>query len=100
MHTTSSPRKLSRYLVELMPAENGFDDIQALTSRSRAACHELSAQHVSVRLLRSVFVPDDGTCFLLFEAASASAVVHAAQKAALAVGPVAQLQAAHAGGGQ
>jgi hypothetical protein len=90
MDTTLSSRKLSRYLVELRPAEHGFGDIQALTSRARGACHELTRQNVPIRLLRSVFVPEDASCFLLFEAASAASVEQAADRAALSVGPVSE----------
>jgi Nickel responsive protein SCO4226-like len=38
-----------------------------------------------VRFLRSVFVPEDETCFYLYEATSAEAVRTAARRAALAV---------------
>lgn len=98
MHATLAAPRLSRYLVELTPVHNGFDDIQAISARSRAACDELTEQNIAVRLLRSVFVPDDGSCYLLFEALSAEAVGQAARLAALSVGPVLELHGARRGG--
>ena len=70
----------SRYLVELEPPDAGWDDIQALTARFR-----LASDGTSVRLLRSVFVPDDGKVYLLFEGPSESAVRAAASQAGLGV---------------
>jgi len=85
---------LSRFLLELTPAENGFDDIAALSARSRAACDELTDDSASVRLLRSVFVPEDGSCFLLFEASSAPEVQKVAGLAAVPAGQVWELHRA------
>ena len=44
-------------------------------------------QGTPARFLRSVFVPEDGICFLLFEAATAGMVEEAGRRAALHVGP-------------
>lgn len=74
-----------RYLVELTPTESGFDDIQALATRSRAASEALSRNGTPVRFLRAVFVPEDGSCFLLFEAPSAEEARLAATRAELGV---------------
>jgi hypothetical protein len=83
----------SRYLVELEPPEAGWDDIQALVARSRAAAEELRRSGSAVRFLRSVFVPEDGTVYLLFEGPSESAVREAVSHAGLGVeGVVASLQ--------
>jgi hypothetical protein len=72
-----------RYLVELRPAEDGFADIQSLGARSRAASEELSRNGTPVRFLRSVFVPEDSSCLLVFEGASAEAVTEACRRAAI-----------------
>ena len=74
---------LARYLVELRPPQNGFEDIQLLGARSRAASEILSNNGTRVRLLRSVFIPEDGTCFLIFEGSSREAVLHACRRAAI-----------------
>jgi hypothetical protein len=74
-----------RYLVELTQSKSGFDDIQALAARSRTACDELSREGTPVRFLRSVFVPEDGSCFLLLEAPSAQDAGLAVRRAELGV---------------
>jgi len=83
--------RLGRYLVELRPSRNGYEDIRALTDRSRAACDELSHDDVVIRLVRSVFVPDDGTWLLLLDASSAPAVAELGRLAALPVSRVSVL---------
>ena len=78
----------SRYLVELEPPDAGWDDLQALVARFR-----LASRGTVVRFLRSVFVPEDGTVYLLFEGPSESAVREAVSHAGLGVeGVVASLQ--------
>lgn len=75
--------ELGRYLLELVPEKNGFEDIRALTERSRAVCDELALEHVVVRLIRSIFMPEDGTCLLVFDATSAPAIAETVRRAAL-----------------
>jgi hypothetical protein len=69
------------YLVELHRPALGWSDLEALTGRARAAAAELRGAGSEVRFLRAVFVPEDGTCFLLFEAESRDAVRRAAAAA-------------------
>ena len=83
----------SRYLVELEPPDPGWDDIQAIVARFRLASHG-----TAVRFLRSVFVPEDGKVYLLFEGPSESAVREAVSHAGLGVEGVVgslQLETAH-----
>ena len=80
----------ARYLVELSPPDGGFDDIHSLGARSRAASEELSRRGTAVRFLRSVFLPEDGSCLLVFEAASGEAVTEACKRAAIGVGRVSE----------
>lgn len=54
----------------------------------------MQAEGVPVRFLRSVFVPEDDICFLLYEAPSADAVRIAVRRADLTA--VRQLQAIEA----
>jgi hypothetical protein len=82
----------SRFLMELDPAQEGFDDIQAVSARSRAACEEMSVESMPIRLVRCLFVPEDGSCFLLFEAVSVNAVEEAVRRAVVPRGPVWELQ--------
>ena len=51
--------------------------------RARDAAEELSRAGTPVRYLRSIFLPDDETCFYLYQADSADAVRTAALHAEL-----------------
>ena len=71
------------YLLELYLSQT---DERAAVERgksARAAAEELSGQGTPVRYRCLIFVPDEETCFILFEAASVDAVRHAARLAAL-----------------
>ena len=57
--------------------------IERDAERVRLAAEEQTRRGIPVRFLRTIFVPDDETCFLLFEASSAEAVRDAADLAAL-----------------
>ena len=67
------------------------DDARAATDdgeSARAAAEALTRRGTAVRYRRSIFVPADETCFVLFEAESADAVRDAAALAALPCGRV------------
>jgi len=51
--------------------------------RVRAAAAELTREGRPVRFLRTIFVPEDETCFYLFEASSAGSVREVGARAAL-----------------
>jgi Nickel responsive protein SCO4226-like len=69
---------MSSYLLEAYtPASALLEEVEA---RVRTAAAELSASGTPVR---SIFVPEDETCFLLYEADSADIVREAARRAAL-----------------
>jgi hypothetical protein len=67
----------ARFLVEFSPGEAAHEDIRLLSERCRQACERLAERGTPVRFLRSVFVPEDGRCLLVYEAGSAEAVVDA-----------------------
>jgi Nickel responsive protein SCO4226-like len=69
----------TRYTVELRLPQAGWADVQEVTARARAATEE------PVRFLRSIFVPEDEACFLLYEGPSAQSVRAAAVRAKLGV---------------
>ena len=79
------PAKPTRYLVELARPDGGWGELQRVTARARAGAEQLSAEGVQVRFLRSIFVPEDESCFFLYEAASPEAVGEAGRRAQLAV---------------
>ena len=60
------------YLVEqYLPSEA---DARAAVSRALEAATRVSAAGQTIRFLGSAFLPEDETCFLLFEASSRAAV--------------------------
>ena len=54
--------------------------------RAQAAAEELAGEGTSSRYVRTTFLPEDETCFHLFEAQSAEAVREAGRRAGL--GPI------------
>ena len=69
--------------------------VEAYVSRAEAAgCSEVGVSHVAeevsregreVHLLRSIFVPEEETCFYLFEAESGAFVMEAAVRSGLQI---------------
>jgi hypothetical protein len=80
-----SAPSVERYLIELARPAAGWSELQAVTARARAAADELRAAGTPVRFLRSIFVPEDDSCLLLFEAPSAEAAGTAGRLASPAV---------------
>lgn len=73
------------FLVEAyVSRETGHDDPPLLDEIS-SAVKAISRQGTPVRFLRSIFVPNDETCFYLFQAPSIEAVRQAAERAGLRV---------------
>ena len=70
----------TRYTVELSLPQAGCTDVQEAAARARAATAD-----DGVRFLRSIFVPEDDACFLLYEGPSAQSVRAAALRAKLGV---------------
>jgi hypothetical protein len=75
---------LSRFLVELERPNLLGAEIRALAERSRAVAAEMRGEGASLRYLRTIYVPEDGRCFLLFEGGSAIEVGEAGRRAGLA----------------
>ena len=65
---------MTEFLVELYRSHTETQAAAADGERARAAAETLSGSGHAVRLVRSFFVPDDETCFLLYEAGSADTV--------------------------
>jgi SAM-dependent methyltransferase len=74
---------MAEYLVELYVAHGDHVAAQQHAERAEHASAELTREGHSVRCLRSIFVPEDETCFLLYEASSAEVVAEAVQRAGL-----------------
>jgi hypothetical protein len=71
------------YLVEAYMPRSQAEEARAAGRRARAAAEELSREGTPVRYVRTTFLPDDETCFHLFEASSAEAVEEVSRRARL-----------------
>lgn len=72
---------MTGFLVEAYaPATSDLVDLEA---RARRAAAQLAEAGTEVRYVRAIFVPDDETCFHLFEASSPDAVHAASERAGL-----------------
>ena len=60
------------HLIELRRPDHGWYELQALSARARTAAERVNSDQLPVRFLRSIFVPDDETCFHLFEGTAAA----------------------------
>jgi hypothetical protein len=74
-----------RYLVELRRPTRGWWTLEDVAARARASATDLSGRGTPVRFLRTVFVPEDESCYLLIEAPSGEAAAEVARGGALAV---------------
>jgi Nickel responsive protein SCO4226-like len=75
---------MAEYLLELYVARSDDAGAERRGEQARRAAEELTREGTPVRYLRSIFVPEDETCFYLYEAATADAVREAARRAQLA----------------
>ncbi len=74
---------MAEYLVELYAAQGDRDVALRHAESAEQAGAELTREGRPVRCLRSIFVPEDETCFLLFDAPSADLVAEAVHRAGL-----------------
>jgi hypothetical protein len=74
---------LPRYLVEVFVTRSRAREAGAAGRRARTAAEALSREGTSVRYLRTTYLPDDETCFHVFEADSAAAVEEVSRRARL-----------------
>lgn len=69
------------YLVEVYLPRSRAHEAPATGRRARAAAAELSREGAPVRYVRTTFLPNDETCFHVFEALSADAVEEVSRRA-------------------
>jgi hypothetical protein len=84
------------YLVELYVSRHDSASVDRGADRAREAAAELTREGTAVRYVRSIFVPEDETCLLLYEAESVAAVDAAARRAGFAFDRIAAAVAAEA----
>jgi Nickel responsive protein SCO4226-like len=70
---------MTRFLAETYVPRSRAGD----SSRARAAAEQLSREGISVRHVRTTHLPEDETCFHVFEATSADAVGEVGRRAGL-----------------
>ncbi len=74
---------MAEYLVELYISRRDGGAVESSAAKARLAPEELTLEGTPVRYLHSIFVPEDETCFFLYQAISADDVREAARRAAL-----------------
>ena len=74
---------MAEFLVEFYVSRADPEAVDRGTRRARSSAETLTSEGIPVRFLRSIFVPEDETCFLLYEAGSADDVREAARHADL-----------------
>lgn len=72
---------MAEFLAEAYFAKRDAAAVEAGANRTRAAADRLTQQGCRIRFLRTIFVPEDETCFYLFEASSASVVRDVGERA-------------------
>jgi hypothetical protein len=76
------------FLVEFYVSRGAGPAVARKAEQARQAALEVSHEGTPVRLLRSVFVPAEETCFYLYRAGSAADVQRAAARAGVEVAHV------------
>lgn len=74
---------MAKYLVELYMPKTGSDRVRDGAARARSAAKEMAREGKQIRYLRSIFVPEDETCFHLYDAGSAETVREASGRAGI-----------------
>jgi uncharacterized protein DUF4242 len=76
---------MAEFLLEVYASRTEARAVEVGAERARHAAEQLSGEGTRVRFLRTMFVPEEETCFYLYEAASADDVREAARRAELPV---------------
>lgn len=74
---------MAEFLLEQYVSRTDPDAVDAGAARARHAAEQLTRHGTQVRFLRTIFVPEEETCFYLYEAAFAEDVREAARRAQL-----------------
>ncbi len=82
---------MTEYLVEFYLSRTDAAALARCAAQARLAAEEQARLGVPVRYLRSMFVPEDETCFLLYEAETAESARRAATLAAVEVERVSEV---------
>ena len=74
---------MARFIAESYVPRSRADDSSRAARCARAAAVQLSREGTSVRYVRTTLLPEDETCFHVFEATSADAVGEVGRRAGL-----------------
>jgi hypothetical protein len=73
---------MRRFLVEIYVPRTQHDDTSA--QRARETAEQLAREGATVRYIRTTLLPDDQTCFHIFEASSPEVVARVTRRAGFA----------------
>ena len=73
---------MAEFVVELYVSRQDAGAVRRTGELARSAAEEQARQGTPIRYVRSVFIPEDETCLLLYEAPSAQVVREAVRGAA------------------
>ena len=74
---------MAEFLVELYVSRSDAETVEGVAHCASVTAEELSREGARVRYVCSIFVPEDETCFCLFEAESVESVREAVERAAI-----------------
>jgi hypothetical protein len=74
---------VAEYIVEVYVGRGDGSAPDLSAERAQRAAEELTREGTPVEFLRAIFVPEDETCFYLYDAESVDAVRRAASRAVL-----------------
>ncbi len=74
---------MAEFLLEFYVSRTESGVVELGAARASFAAEQLTHDGTPIRLLRSIFIPEDETCFYLYEAETVEAVREAARRAAL-----------------
>lgn len=75
---------MKQFLVEVFVPRSRAGELSAAKKRVRAAAARVSRSDRDIRYVRAIYVPEDETCFYVFDASSADLVAEVSDLAALA----------------
>jgi uncharacterized protein DUF4242 len=74
---------VAEFLLELYVARGDPGAVEREAARARDAADTLRSTGTTVRYVRSIYIPEDETCFLVYETETRDAVRDAAERAEL-----------------
>ena len=81
---------MAQFLLEFYVSRTDADAVERDAESARRAAEQLTREGTPVRFVRSIYVPEDETCFVLYEAPCCEAVRRAAARADLSFERLAQ----------